>query len=40
MTVLHNKIPMDEIKQVYENHEVAAHSVSHPTLRDLPDEKS
>ena len=36
-TVCHNKIPIDEIGQVYENHEVACHTVTHPTLRDLPD---
>ena len=37
--VSHNKIPMDEIKQVYINHEVASHTVSHPNLRELPDEE-
>jgi len=38
-TVSHNNIPMDEIKQVYANHEVAAHTVNHPTLRELPDDQ-
>lgn len=38
-TVLCNKIPIDEIGQVYENHEVASHTVTHPTLRDLSDEE-
>lgn len=37
--VSHNKIPVDEIKQVYRNHEVASHTVNHPTLRDLTDDK-
>lgn len=37
--VSHNKIPLDEIKQVYENHEVAVHTVTHPTLRELPDDR-
>ena len=37
-TVCHNTIPMDEIKQVYEKHEVASHTATHPTLRDLPDD--
>ena len=38
-TVSHNNIPMDEIKQVYINHEVASHTVNHPTLRELPDDQ-
>ncbi len=38
-TVSYDKIPIDEIGQVYKNHEVAAHTVTHPTLRDLSDEK-
>lgn len=38
-TVSCNKVPMDEIKQVYINHEVASHTVNHPTLRELPDDK-
>lgn len=37
--VSHNKIPLDEIRQVYINHEVASHTVNHPTLRDLPDDE-
>lgn len=37
--VSHNKIPLDEIRQVYVNHEVACHTVNHPTLRDLTDDK-
>ncbi len=38
-TVSHNKIPIDEVRQVYINHEVAAHTVHHPTLRELTDEQ-
>ena len=38
-TVSHNKIPIDEIGQVYINHEVASHTVNHPTLRELTDDK-
>ena len=34
-----NVIPADEIKQVYENHEVASHTFSHPTLYQLSDEE-
>lgn len=38
-TLFHNhRIPMDEIKEVYKNHEVAAHSLTHPILTQLPDE--
>lgn len=37
--VSHNKIPIDEIKQVYTKHEVASHTVNHPNLRELSDEK-
>jgi len=33
-----HRIPMDEIKDVYKNHEVAAHSVNHPILPTLSDE--
>lgn len=33
-----HRIPMDEIRQVYQNHEVAAHSVTHPILPQLSDE--
>ena len=31
-TFRNHRIPRDEIKEVYQNHEVAAHSVSHPIL--------
>lgn len=32
-----HRIPKDEIADVYKNHEVAAHSVTHPMLSELPD---
>lgn len=32
------RIPADEIKEVYRNHEVAAHSINHPILTTLTDE--
>lgn len=38
-TVFNNhRIPMDEMKEVYQNHEVAAHSLTHPILTTLSDE--
>lgn len=38
-TIFNNhRIPVDEFKQVYENHEVAAHSVHHPILTQLSDD--
>lgn len=33
-----HRIPKDEIRQVYQNHEVAAHSLTHPILPQLSDE--
>ena len=39
-TVFNNhRIPIDEVKQVYEKHEVAAHSVNHPVLTQLSDDQ-
>ena len=34
-----HRIPIDEIKQVYENHEVATHSLTHPILPTLTDDE-
>ena len=34
-----HRIPANEIKQVYENHEVAAHSVTHPILTQISEEE-
>ena len=36
-TLQHHNIPQDEIKEVYKNHEVAAHSAHHPILTTLSD---
>ena len=38
-TFNNHRIPEDEIKQVYENHEVAAHSSTHPILTQLSDDE-
>lgn len=39
MTTFNNhRMPMDEIREVYRNHEVAAHSSTHPILTQLSDE--
>jgi peptidoglycan/xylan/chitin deacetylase (PgdA/CDA1 family) len=37
-TFRNHRIPRDEIKEVYKNHEVAAHSVDHPILPLLEDD--
>ena len=37
-TFRNQRIQRDEIKQLYQDHEVAAHSVSHPILPSLSDE--
>lgn len=34
-SVAHNKISADEVPQVYKGHEVAVHTLTHPTLRTL-----
>jgi len=36
--VNHSHIPAEEIKEVYKNHEVAIHTLTHPNLRQLPKE--
>lgn len=36
-TVSHNRIPREEIRGVYAGHEVAAHTLTHPRLCELPD---
>ena len=33
-----HRMPMDEFKSLYKNHEIAAHSLTHPLLTDLSDE--
>ena len=37
--VRHDKIAPDKIREVYKNHEVAAHTVTHPFLPSLSDEE-
>ncbi|MBR2651175.1 MAG: polysaccharide deacetylase family protein [Clostridia bacterium] len=36
--VLHNKIAPEDVKHIYDGHEVAAHTLTHPTLPRLSDE--
>ncbi len=38
-TFNNHRIPADEIKQVYKNHEVAAHSLTHPILTQISDDE-
>ena len=38
-TVSHNKISAAEVKTLYLGHEIAVHTVNHPTLVGLPEEK-
>lgn len=37
--VSHCKIAPEEVAEIYRNHEVAVHSLTHPTLTQLPDEE-
>lgn len=39
VTVAHCKPRPDEIKRIYENHEVAVHTLTHPMLPELSDEE-
>ena len=36
-TVAHYKLHPSDVKAVYEGHEIAVHSLTHPTLTELPD---
>ena len=36
-TISHNRLARDEIRSVYAGHEVAAHTLTHPSLCQLPD---
>ncbi len=36
-TIAHYKLHPSDVKAVYEGHEVAVHSLTHPTLTELPD---
>ena len=38
VTVNHTKIKPEDVRAVYDGHEVAAHTLTHPALRNLPDE--
>lgn len=38
-TVRHDKIPADRIKEIYKDHEVAVHTLTHPLLPSLSDEE-
>ena len=38
-TVRHDKIARDKIKEVYKGHEVAVHTITHPNLTSIQDEK-
>ena len=38
-TFNNRRMPSDEIKDVYKNHEIAAHSITHPILTSLEDEE-
>ncbi len=38
-TVAHNKISPDEVRDVYKNHEVAVHTLTHPNLTKLSDDE-
>ena len=35
VTIHHNMLPRDQIKEVYQGHEIAAHTVTHPNLTHL-----
>lgn len=39
VTVNHTKIKPEDVRAVYDGHEVAAHTLTHPALRNLPDEE-
>lgn len=37
--ITHNKIKSEEVKSLYAGHEIAVHTVNHPTLVGLPEEQ-
>ncbi len=39
VTVAHVKPRANEVRAIYEGHEIAAHTLTHPTLKNLPDEE-
>ena len=38
VTVNHNKVPADKVKEIYKNHEVAVHTLTHPNLKGVGDD--
>lgn len=39
VTVSHNKIKPEDVKHVYEGHEIAVHTINHPRLPDIEDDR-
>lgn len=37
-TVVHNKVLPEEVREVYKNHEVAVHTITHPNLTQIADD--
>lgn len=37
--IAHNKVPAAQVRALYAGHEIAAHTLTHPMLTDLPDEE-
>lgn len=37
--VSHNKVSPDSVRSIYEGHEIASHTLTHPVLTDLSDEE-
>ena len=35
----HNKVPPEEVRSLYRNHEIAVHTLTHPTLTQVADEE-
>ena len=38
VNVRHDKLPAEEIKRIYEGHEVAVHTLTHPRLQDIAED--
>ena len=39
VTISHNKVKPEDVKHIYAGHEVAAHTIKHPRLPDIDDDK-
>lgn len=37
-TVSHDKVSAEKVKEIYRNHEIASHTLTHPNLRECDDE--